>query len=265
MIDRRSFIKVAGPAVIGAPVLARAQTSVARRRFNDDDLPLARAHLLNSVNSDRARFGLSQLQLDDLANQVASEHARDMAEGQFLSHWGSDGQKPYQRYSVAGGTAAVQENAAAATNIQSLTPAGIFDDLREMHESMMSEVAPNDGHRRTILYRYHTHVGFGLGFNGYNLKLDELFLARYLQLEPVAQESRPGSSVMLSGSLLDRGHFLNEVDVFFEPFPKRPDIEWLRILRSVSLPETYTRLRPHAPSGTKYSDGGRGDFEWVGK
>jgi uncharacterized protein YkwD len=262
MISRRSFIKVATPFVVGFPALANAQTTVQRRKFNDDDVPAAREQLLNLVNAERSKAGLSQLQLDDLANKVATEHAQDMAKGQFLSHWGSDGRKPYHRFALAGGTDAVQENASAATNIQSLTPEGIFEDLRDMHASMMAEVPPRDGHRKTILDPFHTHVGFGLGFNEYNLRLDELFLARYVRLDPIPREAKPDSIVSVQGRMLNPSHFLNEVDIFFEPLPTPPEIDWLRAPRAVSLPDGYTPLRPRALPGTKYSDGALGDFDW---
>jgi len=263
MISRRSFLKVATPFVVGLPALAHAQTTVQRRKFNEDDLPVARELLLNLVNAERLKAGLSQLKLDDLANKVATEHAQDMARGQFLSHWGSDGRKPYHRFALAGGTDAVQENASAATNIQSLAPEGIFEDLRDMHASMMAEVPPGDGHRKTILYPFHTHVGFGLGFNGYNLRLDELFLARYVRLDPIPKEAKPESIVSIQGQMLNPSHFLNEVDIFFEPLPTPPEIDWLRSPRAVALPNEYTPLRPKALPGTKYSDGTLGDFEWV--
>lgn len=262
MISRRSFINVAASFVVGLPAIPHAQTTVSRRRFNDDDLPAAREQLLNLINGERSKAGLSQLQLDDLANKVATEHAQDMATGRFLSHWGSDGRKPYHRFALAGGTDAVQENASAANNIQSLTPAGIFEDLRDMHASMMAEVPPTDGHRKTILYPFHTHVGFGLGFNGYSLRLDELFLSRWVQLEPIPREARPNATVSIRGRLLNANHFLNEVDIFFEPLPTPLEIDWLRTPRAVSLPENYTPLRPRALPGTSYSDGTLGDFDW---
>lgn len=262
MTDRRSFIKLATPFVIGFPAIVRSHSTSQRRQFNDEDIPAAREFLLHLVNGERANAGLSQLRLDDLANQVAADHARDMAQGLFLSHWGSDGRKPYHRYAFAGGVEAVQENASAATNIQSLIPARVFTDLRDMHASMMAEVPPGDGHRKTILFPFHTHVGFGVALNGYHLRLDEIFLARYIQLDAFPQAVRGDSPVTLSGRLLNENHFLQEVDIFFEPLPVPPAIDWLRIPRPVSLPDSYTRLRPRAPRGTRYSDGAPGDFDW---
>jgi uncharacterized protein YkwD len=125
-------------------------------------LPLARQQLLNQVNAERTAARLSELKLDELACSVANDHARDMATREFLSHWGSDGRKPFHRYSLAGGTAAVQENCSAASDIEFCIAGAVLDDLRDMHESMLKELPPKDGHRKTILDPYHTHVGFGI-------------------------------------------------------------------------------------------------------
>ena len=183
-ISRRSFLQTAGLSSFGLTALGRAQTIIERGRFDDAQLPLVRQELLKMVNAERAGAGLSQLLLDDLAGQVASDHARDMVTGSFLNHFGTDGRKPFHRYCFAGGIDAVQENASAAENIQSLSPAPVLGDLRDMHQSMIDEVPPNDGHRKTILFPFHTHVGFGVALQNRSLRLDELYLARYLQLDP---------------------------------------------------------------------------------
>lgn len=185
-----------------------------------------------------------------------------MATGHFISHWGRDGRKPYHRYSFAGGIDALQENASSADNVQSLAVPGILDDLRERHQSMLAEVPPHDGHRKTILDPFHTHVGFGIALSGRSLRLDELYLARYVRLAPFTNTVKPKSTVKLGGRLLNRQHFLNQVDVFYEPLPTPPSLEWLHTHRSVGLPDEYKTLRPKLPPGTRYVDGSSGDFEW---
>src|SRR5438270_7780812 len=227
IIDRRSFLTTATPFALSLPSLARAQTLMERGRFTDEQLPLAREQLLNQLNAERSSAGLNELKLDDLACAVANQHARDMATGGFLSHWGSDGRKPYHRYSLAGGTAAIQENCSAAESIQSITPTPVLNDLRDMHESMLNEVPPDDGHRKTILFPFHTHVGFGIALNGHSLRLDELYLSRYVELDPIVTEAKPGSTIAFSGRLLNATHFLTEIAVYYEPVPKAPHICWL--------------------------------------
>ena len=261
-IDRRTFLKTAAPFALGVSSIARGQTPIERGRFNEDQIPLVREQLLRLVNAERARAGLTSLELDERACSVATEHARDLIRGRFQSHWGTDGRKPYHRYSLAGGTDALQENVSSAEDIQSLTATSIATDFNDMHRTMHNEVPPNDGHRRTILDPYHTHVGFGIAFQGRSLRLDELYLARYFHIDPAPRRAKSKATVVLTGRLLNPKHFLHEVDVFYEPLPAPPDLEWLRTLRSVALPDVYVRLRPKAPNGTTYTDGTTGDYEW---
>ena len=261
-LTRRSFVTLATPFALSLPAIAQTGILAERGRFTDEQLPLAHEQLLKQVNAERSAANLGQLKLDDLACSVANEHAQDMAAREFLSHWGSDGRKPFHRYSQAGGTAAVQENCSAASDINSVSPARVLDDLRDMHQSMIDELPPKDGHRKTILDPFHTHVGFGIALNDRSLRLDELYLARYAQIDPVTTEAKPGTTIKISGRLLNPSHFVNEIDVYYDALPKAPDINWLRTPRSVSFSDDVVRLRPRALPGTLYSDGTRGDFDW---
>jgi hypothetical protein len=101
-----------------------------------------------------------------------------------------------------------------------------------------------------------------VALNGRSLRLDELYLARYIQIDPVATEAKPGSTIRISGRLLNLSHFINEIDVYYEPLPKPPEISWLRTPRSVSYPTDVVRMRPRALDGMLYVDGTRGDFDW---
>jgi uncharacterized protein YkwD len=260
-LNRRSFATLATTFALSSPAILRAQALIERGRFSDEELPLAREQLLQQVNTERSAHGLSHLKLDELACKVANKHAEDMASGLFLSHWGSDGRKPFHRYSMAGGTAAVQENCSAADDIQSVSSSPVLTTLHDMHQSMVNETPPHDGHRKTILDPFHTHVGFGIALNSHSLRLDELYLARYLQFDPVPAESKPRATVRLSGRLLNPRHSVIEIAIFYEPPPKPPDIFWLRTPRSVSLPDEVVRLRPRVADPVRYEDGGHGDFD----
>ena len=252
------------PATVEALTTATmfAQEPVERGVFSENDLGWIRDELLKLVNAERVGEGLSPLQLDDLASQVASAHAADMVQNEFLAHWGTDGLKPYQRYSFAGGVDAVQENVSAATNIASLTPLHVFSDLKDMHGRMFSEKAPNDGHRRAIVTPQITHAGFGVALKGRNLRLAEMYLCRYLELKPFPQTAKLKATVQISGKLLSPKYALHEVDIFFEPLPKKPEAEWLRTPRPYALPSEYESLRPRTPYPTTYLDGSKGDFDW---
>jgi hypothetical protein len=261
-LTRRTFVKAATVAGLGLPVVGRAQLITERGLFTERDIPYARDTLLKLLNEERRAAGFNALAMDELACKVAADHALDMATGHFISHWGSDGRKPYHRFSFAGGTAATQENASSADGVQSLAAPGIIDDLCDMHQRMLAEKPPHDGHRKTILDPFHTHVGFGIALNGRSLRLDELYLARYIRLAPFANAAKPKSTVTVEGRLLNSAHFLNQVDVFYEPLPTPPSIAWLTTPRSVSLPDEHKTLRPKLPPGTRYTNGSSGDFDW---
>jgi len=266
--DRRSFIKVAAPFALCLPAIVRAQTPVERGRFNDNDIPLAREQLLKMVNEERAHAGLRHLRLDDLACEVANEHAREMVRGEFLSHWGRDGRKPYQRYSFAGGTDAVQENVSSADDIPSVSSNGVLGDLRDMHQSMIDEVAPIDGHRKAILFPQHTHVGFGVAAQGYRVRLDELYLARYVEIDPIPRRIKRKGSVFVRGRLLNSNHILTGAQLYYEPLPSPPTIDWLRTPLSYGMPSPAEELiLPRLLDGYSYPEGGRGsiDFDGIGR
>ena len=263
VIPRRMFLQAAAPVALGLGAVARGQLPV-ERRFSDDDIPLVREQLLGMVNAERAAAGLSRLQLDELACRVASAHARDMALGLFLSHWGSDGRKPYHRYSFAGGTEAVQENVSSADNIQSLSSNGVLQDLHDMHQSMIDEVAPHDGHKRTILFPRQTHVGFGVAMLGRSIRLDEVYLARYIAVDPLPRQVKPKEKVLVMGKVLQPKLTVIGSDLYHEPFPAPPAIEWLREPRPYGMPATSVKLYPKLPKQLVYVDGSTGSIETDG-
>jgi hypothetical protein len=229
--------------------------------LDDDYVLLARKRLLELINEERNRAGLSRLVLDELAGQVAAAHARDMAQGGFLSHWGSDGSKPYHRYSFAGGIDAVQENVASADNVPSLSAASLVKDLADMHAFLYNEIPPHDGHRRTILHPQHTHVGFGIARNEYSLRLDELFLSKYVALDAVPRNAKPKETLSISGLLLDPGQVLIGADIYYEQLPSPPAPDWLRTPRPWGLPEIRFTLQPKLSRKQVYVDGSKGSIE----
>ncbi len=262
LIARRSFLKAAAPCVgLGLATIISAQTPVERGRFGASDLPWIRTQLLQLVNTERSAVGASQLELDDLACRVADDHALDMATGKFLSHWGRDGRKPYQRYSFAGGIDAIQENVSSTDGIAYVAVKEVADDLTYMHTTMHGEVPPNDGHRRAMLAPQHTHVGFGIALNERALRLVETYVSRYVEVNPFQQQAKRKATLVLTGRLLNKKHFLHQVDVFYEPMPTPADVAWLRKTRSYSLPDVQVTLRPKVPEGTVYTDNTTGDYQ----
>lgn len=262
LITRRTFFRSA-VAPLALPLGRRFDIPAApsMAQISSDDIAAFRAELLKLVNTERMVAGATALAGDDLAAEVAARHALDMATAKFLSHWGSDGRKPYQRYAASGGFHVVTENVSSADNLESLSAKYVGQILAEMHMKMHDERPPNDGHRRTILAPEHTHVGFGVAVVERRLRLAELYVGKYVELEPFPREAKTKTKVQINGKLLGPKHEFAYAEVFYEPLPKQAEIDWLRVGRPYGLPDEYVVLRPKLPEGGYYVDGAVGKID----
>jgi len=266
LITRRSFIRNA-VAPLALSLRGRFYPSAApsRPQISDDDLAAFRAELLKLVNTERLVAGVAALASDDLASEVADRHALDMATAGFLSHWGSDGRKPYHRYAAAGGFHVVTENVSSYDNLESLSAQYIGQSLAHMHMKMHAEVPPNDGHRQTILAPENTHVGFGIALAERRLRLVELYVGKYVHVEPYLRKAKPKTKVHIKGKMLGSKYEFGYAEVFYEPLPKQAEIDWLRVGRPYGLPDEYVALRPKLHEGAYYADGAIGRIDVDGK
>jgi len=233
-------------------------TEPARADDNVKKLDQLRANLLNLINEERSVEKVSPVVLNDLATRVATQHAEDMAKHEYVSHWGRDGLKPYHRYSFAGGTHATQENISAADNTWSTKTGDLLQDTSYLHVRLYQEKPPDDGHRRAILGPQQTHVGLGIGIDKLRLRVVELFVAKYVEVDRVSQKANPNDTFTFTGKLINPDHLLHIIEVFYEPLPKEPDIGWLRQPRSDSLPSESVVLRPKVKPPLLYADKKRG-------
>lgn len=246
-LTRRVFLQTA-TASLGVSLLDRTPTDL-EKVFTD-----IRANLLEMINEERAVEKVRPLEVDELATQVATKHAIEMAREEFASHWGRDGLKPYHRYSFAGGTHATQENVSAADSTWSMKVDQLKQDAAYLHVRLYQEKPPYDGHRRTILAPQHTHVGIGLAVEQLRLRLVELFVAKHVEVAPMSREAKPGDEIRLRGKILTRDHELNNLEVFYEPLPKAPELSWLRQTRAYALPQESRVLRPRLLPPLMYAD-----------
>jgi uncharacterized protein YkwD len=127
----------------------------------------ARAYMVRLINRDRAGAGLSPVSLDDgVATRAGQAHAQDMAVHGYLGHWGTDGSVPEQRYTEAGGTDMVLENASCFTDERTrvLDAAPRIDPktVEQTEDMFFHETPPHDGHRKNILKPWHKIVGVGV-------------------------------------------------------------------------------------------------------
>ena len=65
---------------------------------------------LGQVNTDRGNNGAGPVAFDEAAMEAARAHVNDMAAQGYLSHWDTNGEKPYARYVQLGGVGYDEEN-----------------------------------------------------------------------------------------------------------------------------------------------------------
>ena len=125
-------------------------------------------HALELANEDRAKHGLEPVALSETGS--AQDHADDMMEIGYYSHWHSEGVKPYATYTKHGGTGYVAENIGANWCSGYCYPIDPFEAIKKHQRGMVYRDAHADwGHRDNILNPAHTHVNFGISYSGSKL------------------------------------------------------------------------------------------------
>jgi uncharacterized protein YkwD len=127
----------------------------------------ARRYMVQLINRDRATLNLAPVALDEGAPTHSGQaHAEDMARNGYLGHWGTDGSVPEERYTEAGGSDMVMENASCFIDEQrrTLDHDALIDvqNLDQAEDVFFHEQPPNDGHRKNILKPWHKRVGLGI-------------------------------------------------------------------------------------------------------
>ncbi|HEX8794284.1 MAG TPA: CAP domain-containing protein [Polyangiaceae bacterium] len=148
---------VASPRSAGSPASPAGKLTIAQ----------ARKYMLDLINRDRASEGLGPVVMEDGAAQHAGQgHAEDMAKNGYLGHWGTDGSVPEQRFTEAGGSDMVMENASCFTDEQKRTldgdPRIDPKQIEQTEDMFFHEKPPHDGHRKNILKPFHKRVGIGV-------------------------------------------------------------------------------------------------------
>ncbi len=197
----------------------------AETRLNEfkDDAEALKIKLIqvDIINTSRKRFKAPPVKLDILASRVANKMCREAAENDFIGHWNLAGEKPYQRYALAGGKDHVSENAFGewTTGSYDLSAETVAAMMKNGHSVFMKEKAPNDGHKKTIIEKYHNYVGIGFYLSENQFRYYEEFIDRYLDFENIPSEVNIGESFTISVKPLEKSYLYYMV-VYREKDPR---------------------------------------------
>ena len=214
-------------------------------------------HVLNRINKDRADSGLLPVELSP--NQAAQIHAEDVFRTKQISHWMTNGEKPYMTYTQYDGEGSVQQNVAIAgfspeqyeqcvTNVlikcEEIEPLSTIDQLQ--YEMMYNDKeCCNDGHKNNILNPRHTHVSIGIVYDQYYLALVQNFENNYgLDVE------MEDSEIEMSGTLLDGQ--IDHIAIYYDEMPTQAVYEQNKDLLSYSVGELVAVVVKPSPPGYYY-------------
>jgi hypothetical protein len=184
---------------------------------------------LDIINNSRKGYKAGPVKLDILASRVANKMCREAAENDFLGHWDMAGEKPYHRYAFAGGFDHVSENAFGEWSSDNyiVSDANISSKMKSGHESFMSERAPRDGHKQTVIDKSHNFVGIGFCLSGKQFRYYEEFVDRYLGFENIPQEVSVNESCSITIRTYP-GNFLYFLIIYHEKFPEPMTLSQLK-------------------------------------
>jgi uncharacterized protein YkwD len=176
------------------------------------------AYVLRLVNTDRANYSVGPVTIGD--GVFAQQHADSMLQHDYFSHDDTQGFKPYMRYTLLGGTGAVEENIADARaslpyfNSTSMVEA----ELKSLEYTMVHDDSTccDNAHMRNILSALHNRVSVGVAYNGTRLYLVEDFESYYIDLNFSVSDSQ---YVTITGTPLMSGLTAEAVYVTYDQTP----------------------------------------------
>ncbi len=177
-------------------------------------------YALQLINEDRKANGLKPVVLGN--NLAAQKHAEHLVKNDIISHWNTDGLKPYMRYTNERGNGYVSENIGFTRGVclPAFCSIDIKEDIKSHQWSMVNDDAAFEwSHRDTILDPYHNKVNIGIAVYAGDLALVQSFENDYIMWK--RPTTRTGDRVIMSGlSAFNQGS-ISWVAVFYDKTPQK--------------------------------------------
>ena len=177
-------------------------------------------YMLALINSERRKAGVNPVVLG--TNNAAQLHAESSLADCVSSHWGTDGLKPYMRYSLAGGYQPNGENGHGSDYCIKASDryrpiSSIQAEIREAMAGWMG----SPGHRRNILDPSHIKVNIGMAWDRYNVKMFQHFEGDYVEYQHLPEID--GGVLKMSGGTRNGARLGTRrdlgVQIYYDPPP----------------------------------------------
>lgn len=211
-------VKPSEPKLVPIPIPKPEPTPTPKPQITQAELL---KFAVEQINKDRAEQGLSPVLLSN--NQAAQIHAEDILKTKTISHWMTNGEKPYMTYTIFGGTGDVSQNISFSgyddieqckrpyVICEKIEP---FDAIKKAEYGMMyNDAYSNWGHRDNIIRPSHTHVSIGIAYDDYTFVFVQNFEDNYLD----GSIQYSNNLVQINGNLRE-GKVLN-IGIFYDRLP----------------------------------------------
>lgn len=177
-------------------------------------------YALQVINEDRKSHGVAPVILSDTTS--AQNHADDMLNAKYFSHWNTNGVKPYVTYTKLGGKGDVAENISyvEAHCLSGNCYLNSFDPFKQINDSeyrmMYDDAKSNWGHRDNIIDPNHTHVNLGISYDNERFYFVENFENNIVNWDNIQMI---GTQLHLVGQM-PGSYSLEQIYVFSDSTPK---------------------------------------------
>jgi len=237
------LVQACAPVRLSPPQPARTVTD-----SPGDPWRAERAAVVEQINRARAELGLPPLAYDSTLERVGNAHCRTLIDEGGNGHFSRGGVPPYLRYLLAGGSGFHGENVGSYSTTGTVADSALARILSTSVEDMLAEVPPNDGHRRSLLDPWMTHVGIGLAVRGGEVRMTHELATEVTQSwSPPPSAAAPGTLMSLSGRLAKPWQ-PEAVEVLWEELPRPLSDAQLRAIRAYGYPERRSMFRVNRSS-----------------
>lgn len=176
-------------------------------------------HAIILINKDREKHRLSPVRFSN--NRAAQFHAEEMLRTKQLSHWNTNGMKPYMTYSIYGGTGSMSQNVSYISINKG--PVDPYKSVDKSEYSMLYEDSESEwGHRDNILNKYHTHVSIGVAYDDFYFAYVQNFENNYIRFDkPVLKVDENNRKIVEISGTISASDNVENISIYYDEAPSR--------------------------------------------
>lgn len=154
-------------------------------------------YFLEMVNNERRKVGAPPLEIDPIAEKLATEHATQLAERAQISHSNVKGENPDRRYTLLGGTDALTESLVSLKSAE----LGSRRLYRGAAAKLLRVLMSHQDDRDALTSRDSTHVGFAAEWTADRSRLIACaeLVSKHAIIHPVPNDAHVDEKIDVKG------------------------------------------------------------------